>query len=281
MKYFSRLSLTFFLSGVLVIIGYHLFNRGSLNLPQTKQDQILAASDQGTAQTLELTVEDQRRKRNLPILVYLPPTQTPAPVVLFSHGLGGSRYGSSYLGKHWAKQGYIAVFVQHPGSDRSVWKDEPARRRLPALQAAANGRNFRLRVQDIPAVLDQLERWNQGNNNALAGRMNLKQVGMSGHSFGAITTQAVSGQRFGRRKARFRDPRIEAAVILSPSLPRRGNPESAFAQVDIPWLLITGTQDVAMIGDADVDSRLAVFPALPPGEKYELANHGEAPRSTR
>ncbi len=35
-------------------------------------------------------------------------------------------------------------------------------------------------------------------------------------------------------------------------------------------MLMTGTKDVAFIGDADVPSRLAVFPALPPGGKYEL-----------
>ena len=33
---------------------------------------------------------------------------------------------------------------------------------------------------------------------------------------------------------------------------------------------MTGTEDVAPIGEADVASRLAVFPALPPGRKYEL-----------
>ena len=38
----------------------------------------------------------------------------------------------------------------------------------------------------------------------------------------------------------------------------------------IPWLLMTGTKDVAPIGDQDVKSRLSVFPALPPGDKYEL-----------
>jgi hypothetical protein len=40
--------------------------------------------------------------------------------------------------------------------------------------------------------------------------------------------------------------------------------------VKIPWLLMTGTKDVAPIGDADVESRLAFFPALPPGNKYEV-----------
>ena len=37
---------------------------------------------------------------------------------------------------------------------------------------------------------------------------------------------------------------------------------------------MTGTKDVAPIGGADVESRLAVFPALPPGGKYELVLDG-------
>ena len=32
---------------------------------------------------------------------------------------------------------------------------------LAAMQKAANLENFRLRVQDVPAVLDQLELWNK------------------------------------------------------------------------------------------------------------------------
>jgi len=33
---------------------------------------------------------------------------------------------------------------------------------------------------------------------------------------------------------------------------------------------MTGTHDVSAIGDADIESRMAVFPALPEGNKYEL-----------
>jgi hypothetical protein len=93
---------------------------------------------------------------------------------------------------------------------------------------------------------------------------------MSGHSFGAVTTQAVSGQAFGRAGTRFTDERIRAAIAFSPSSPRRGDPAVAFGAVKIPWMLMTGTKDTALIGDADVASRLAVFPSLPPGSKYEL-----------
>jgi hypothetical protein len=74
----------------------------------------------------DLTVRDQKRSREIPIRVCLPKEKTPAPIVLFSHGLGGSREGSAFLGNHWASRGYVVVFLQHPGSDDSVWKDKQA-----------------------------------------------------------------------------------------------------------------------------------------------------------
>jgi hypothetical protein len=93
---------------------------------------------------------------------------------------------------------------------------------------------------------------------------------MSGHSFGAVTTQGVSGQSFPLVGTRFTDERIRAALAMSPSSPRRGAPAEAFAKVAIPWMVMTGTKDVALVGGADVNSRLQVFQSLPPGDKYEL-----------
>jgi predicted dienelactone hydrolase len=225
-------------------------------------------------EVIELTVSDTDRDREIPIRVYLPGTREPVPVVLFSHGLGGSRSGSAYLGRHWAGRGYVAVFLQHPGSDDGVWKDVPPTQRMAALKAAAGLENFRLRVGDVAAVLDALTRWSRTAGHPLAGRMDLEHVGMSGHSFGAVTTQAVSGQTYFLGRVSFTDPRIDAAIVFSPSSPQHGDPESAFAAVAIPWLLMTGTDDVAPIGDADVASRLAVFKALPAGRKYELVLEG-------
>ena len=104
-----------------------------------------------------------------------------------------------------------------------------------------------------------------------AGRLDLSRVGMSGHSFGAVTTQAVSGQSAPFVGQRFTEQRIRTAIALSPSSPRRGDPAAAFAKVQIPWLLMTGTRDTAPIGDADVASRLKVYPSLPATiDKYEL-----------
>ena len=99
--------------------------------------------------------------------------------------------------------------------------------------------------------------------------MSLKRVGMSGHSFGAQTTQAVAGQWMPLVKQEWTDPRVAAAVIMSPGSPPVGAKKS-FGDVSLPWLLMTGTEDVSPIGGQSVESRRAVFPALPPGDKYEL-----------
>lgn len=229
----------------------------------------LAVSDQNGFETLDFTVKDQERHREIPIRVYLPLEKTLAPVVLFSHGLGGSRAGYAYLGRHWAARGYVAVFLEHRGSDASVWQDSPPGQRMAAMQRAAGIRNFLLRVKDVPAVLDQLDRWNKSAEHALEGRLDLSRIGMSGHSFGAATTQAVSGQVFSHGKFSYTDSRIKAAIALSPSSPGHGSdPKEAFGSVKIPWMLMTGTRD------GDVKARLAVFAALPLGGKYELVLDG-------
>ena len=222
---------------------------------------------------IRLAVRDEGRARDLALKVYLPPGTNAVPVVLFSHGLGGSCENNPYLGWHWAARGYVVVFVQHPGSDESVWKDKPALERLGVMRDAASFRNFSARVKDVPAVLDRLEKWNVQRGHALAGRLDLRRVGMSGHSFGAVTTQAVSGQAFPLGRS-FADPRIAAAVAFSPGAPKRGSVQAAFERVTIPWLLMTGTKDVSPIGEADAASRLSVFPALPSGGKYELVLDG-------
>ncbi len=208
-------------------------------------------------------VSDAARQRVVPLRVYLPETLQPAPVIVFSHGLGGSRDNNPYLGNHWAQRGYVVVLVQHPGSDESVWQGVPAEQRLAAMKKAASLPNFLARNKDISAVIDALTLWNGDAKHPLSGRLDLKHLGMSGHSFGAQTTQAVAGQEFIRGSLSFREPRIQAAVMMSPGPPATGDPVAAFAPIRIPCLLMTGTQDGGMMitttGPAD---RLKVFPCL-------------------
>lgn len=225
----------------------------------------------------DLDARDAERDRTVPLRIYLPAGSAPAPVILFSHGLGGSRDGSSYLGQHWSARGYVVVFLQHPGSDESIWQDLPRRQIMRAMQQAANAQNSRLRMEDVAFTLDQLAVWNAAPGHVLSARMDLEQVGMSGHSFGAVTTQAVSGQSLPRVGARFTDPRIDAAIAMSPSSGHNGlSPQDQFGSVALPWFLMTGTEDTSAIGGETVETRRAVYAALPAGEKYELVLDGGA-----
>lgn len=263
------MNLTFCLSLASVLFGFHWVRA------EDRPYVPLEVPTEWKSSSIILTVKDSSRDRKIPLRVYLPPTSKPAPVILFSHGLGGSREGNPYLGQHWSGRGYVVVFMQHLGSDESVWKNTPMLQRMAAMKKAANLQNTVNRFKDVTAVIDQLERWNQSDESVLKRRMDLARIGMSGHSFGAVTTQGVSGQRTRTGDASFTDNRIKAALIMSPNSPKDGgDPVKLFGGVSLPWMLMTGTKDVAAVGDADVESRLAVFPALPAGEKYQLVLEG-------
>lgn len=223
---------------------------------------------------LRLSVKDTARQRDIPVRAVLPASPAAAPVLLFSHGLGGSREGSAYLGEHWSRRGYVTIYLQHPGSDESVWRGARAKARRQSIEDAASAQNLLLRFGDVKAVIDQLEQWNRTSGHPLSGRLRMDQVGMSGHSFGALTAQGVSGQSFPGHGAKFTDRRIRAAVIMSPGSPRQGGAQQAFSNVHVPWMLMTGTKDVARIGGQTLESRLDVYPHLPPGGKYELVLEG-------
>ncbi len=233
----------------------------------------LPSSSTEAAKPLDLAVADAARERTIPLRVWLPAT-SPAPVVLWSHGLGGSRDNAPYLGRHWSARGYVVVCMQHAGSDESVWRGVRLGERMEAMRRAASAENLRLRGEDVKAVLDQLGRWHGDAAHALHGRLDLEHVGMTGHSFGAVTTQAVAGQAMPLLGQLWTDARIDAALPMSPSSPAAGDARRAFAKVTVPWLLMTGTKDDSSIGNQTPESRREVFPVLPATiDRYELVLH--------
>lgn len=221
---------------------------------------------------------DEARSRAVPVKVYARAKKkhaaAAAPVVLFSHGLGGSRMNSRYLGNHWAEAGYVAVFMQHIGSDESIWIDLPPDERREALTRGASGPSYVQRGGDVKFVLDQLEKWNTEEGHPLFGRLDLEHIGMSGHSFGAVTAQGVMGQRVGSREPFF-EPRLDAFVLMSPSPPKTGTPEAAYGHVEAPILCMTGTKDESQVrAHVTPESRQSVFPALKEGDKYQVVFDG-------
>jgi predicted dienelactone hydrolase len=67
---------------------------------------------------------DRARQRAVPTRLYWPRSAMPrtTPLIVFSHGMGGSRAGYSYLGRFWASQGCGSLHVQHEGSDWQLWR---------------------------------------------------------------------------------------------------------------------------------------------------------------
>ncbi len=217
---------------------------------------------------------DKKRERTVPVKVYLTKSDRPQPVVLFSHGLGGSRENNAYLGKHWAASGYVAVFIQHPGSDNEVWKSARAGERLAALRAAVSVQSSMQRFADVPFVIDQLEIWNKQNEHQLSGKLDLAHIGMSGHSFGALTTMAVAGRKYPLNRS-FLDKRIGAFIAMSPNPGKGNDPSKVYGHLAKPVLCMTGTEDASPLDPTLKPSRRReVFAALPAGDKYQLVLAG-------
>ncbi|MEZ6135127.1 MAG: dienelactone hydrolase [Pirellulaceae bacterium] len=229
----------------------------------------------GTVEVVDVEFTYGKEDREVPLRIYLPEVDSAAPVLLFSHGLGGSRDNNKYLGNHWAGRGYVVVVMQHAGSDTKVITEAPRLQRFAAIKSAASGENLLHRIRDVKETLDHLESLNRPGG-AYDGRFDLTKVGMSGHSFGAVTTEAVSGQSFGRLGQPSLEKRIKAAVAFSPSPPAAGNDSNSFSKVQIPWLLMTGTKDQSPIGKrTDPESRRLVFKQLPKSNMfYELVFDG-------
>lgn len=188
---------------------------------------------------------DNGRDRPVPVRLYAPQATTVTlPLILFSHGLGGSRYGYSHLGRFWASHGFVSIHLQHAGSDRGVWGSRGLSM-LGALRSAANVDNAVARVLDVRFALDTLL-----GDRDWSGRIDRRRIGIAGHSFGANTAILASGARFrdGDAVRTFGDPRISAAVLMSPpALPADQDPYFVYSAVGLPTLHLTGTRDETMI----------------------------------
>jgi len=212
---------------------------------------------------------DAARQRVLPWRLRLPAAPQAAaawPLVVYSHGLGGSREGAVLWGQAWADAGLAVLHLEHEGSNTAT-----ARAGLRQLRKAASADQLRARVADVRFALDQLQRL-AGVGQAPWAALRLDAMGVAGHSFGAHTTQAVAGQRYAVA-AEVADPRPKAFVALSPSSPageRMGLQES-FGGISRPFMAVTGSLDGDPLGSYDSgEPRAAVYDGLPPGQRALL-----------
>lgn len=230
---------------------------------------------------------DQKRNRDIPVKYYIPASSTePFPVVIFSHGLGGSREAAVYLGDYLCRHGYLGVFIQHPGSDESFWKSDfdiekgnVDRTKLLSRfkQQVANPMHAVNRANDVHFVVDMLEKVNQSDP-SLKGKLDLNKLAIAGHSYGSWTALTASGQRmvtrFGKEISST-EPRIKAAIYLSPTSPRKNvDPAVVFGNIQIPGLHLTGTIDDSPVNNSKAEDRRTAFDNISKSDQYLVTLDG-------
>lgn len=191
---------------------------------------------------------DTGRRRHLKWRRYSPVDLRSTPVVLFSHGLGGSRLSGACWLTHWASWGITAIAIQHPGTDADALAGQSPLAMRGLLRQAASPRELQLRQHDLRHALDRVA------PDARSG-----SVGLAGHSFGAVSATRLLGERRGIDDLPA-DPRACAAVLFSPSA-RGGHLliEERYRNVATPCLHLTGSEDHG-IGPGDIDAPARTLP---------------------
>lgn len=130
------------------------------------------------------------------------------PLIVISHGTGGSALAMAWLGTRLAARGYIAVAVNHPGNNAL----EPYTPQGFSL--------WWLRAGDLSAVIDGMLA-----DRRFAPRIDARRIGAAGFSLGGYTMIEIAGGRTSPAFFEFcgrhlQDPRC-AAPPEFPTLPAR------------------------------------------------------------
>jgi predicted dienelactone hydrolase len=158
------------------------------------------------------------------------------PLVVVSHGTGGSHLAYRTLAAHLARRGFVVALVEHPGNNRN--DDSLAH---TAVNLAQRPRHLRVAIDRLHADPE------------IGPRLPSDAVAIVGHSMGGYTALAVAGGRpmaFPRESPDGRahpvpvtpDPRVRALVLLAPATPWFMPPD-ALAGVRVPILMLTAEHD--------------------------------------
>ncbi len=193
-----------------------------------------------------LTLAGGERGEPLQVKITAPIAGEHLPVVVFSHGFGGSHDGYAPLIESWAARGLVVIQPTH--LDSRTLELPPDDARTPHI--------WRLRVSDLVHVIDRLEGLVAAVP-GLAGRVDVRRIAVAGHSWGAQTAGMLLGARVldaeGRSGDDLRDPRVTAGVLLAAA--GTGDTLSAFAANNFPFMRpdFTGVTTSALVVAGDHD----------------------------
>jgi len=241
----------------------------------------LAEGSHAITEVPDIVLHDAKRNKDLHVRIFYPNEPGPYPVIVFSHGAGGSQSCCDALTRHWATYGYITLQPTH--EDSTLQRRNSGEEDINFLKAVRDALKrpalWQSRPQDISFVLDSLPRL-QRRIPALAGKIDGQHIGVGGHSMGAFTADAIAGALVdlpNHPATNFADPRVKAVLLLSPQGPGEfGLDDHSWDQVSIPLLSMTGSLDRGA-GEQDPEWRKIPFERSQPGDKYHVfiqgANH--------
>jgi predicted dienelactone hydrolase len=138
----------------------------------------------------------------------------PWPVIVFSHGLEGTRAQNTTLMESLASEGYVVAAVDHtfdsfltifPDGRQADFRSDVPSGLSDDAWLSLRGGHLETRVADASFVLDQLTALSREDSaSRFAGKLDLEAVGIVGHSFGGATVVLAA----------LSDPRWRVAVAL-------------------------------------------------------------------
>ena len=160
------------------------------------------------------------------------------PLLVFSHGYGGISTQSIGLMEILASHGFVVASPEHTGNSQTNSDDT-------FDEAAAN------RVPDVSFVIDTLLARSDDPDDVFAESVDETRIGVLGNSFGAMTSIGIATGWAGAEP----DPRVDAILPVSAVIDaelqsdERTSPNAGFTReqlerIDIPTLLMGGTEDV-------------------------------------
>jgi len=131
------------------------------------------------------------------------------PVVIFSHGITGTRHLHQAMYEHLVSHGYIVVAPDHSfDANLTIFPDGHTADYRSDITGHPDSANVRImqmntRVADIIFILDQLDKIQSGKiESQINGKIDLEKIAVGGHSYGG-STATVASQRDERIKACF------------------------------------------------------------------------------